>query len=82
MAFEQKDNSGSLFKNEKKEKETHPNMRGSAKIDGIEYWVSGWTKEGKNGKWISLSFKPKEETPPQAKKPTSKFDDMASDIPF
>ena len=62
MSYEPKDMSGSLFKNQKREKDTHPNMTGSALIDGVEYWVSGWTKESeKAGKWISLSFKPKEE---------------------
>ena len=57
MAFEQKDNSGSLFKNDKKEKDSHPNAKGSAKIGGVEYWVSAWTKKDKNGNpWQSLSF--------------------------
>ena len=62
MAYETKELSGSLFKNEKREKDTHPNMTGSAKIDGVDYWVSAWTKEGKKGKWISLAFKKKEGT--------------------
>ena len=61
MAYQQKENSGSLFKNDKREKETHPNATGTALIGGVEYWVSAWTKDGKNGKWQSLSFKPKEE---------------------
>lgn len=45
MAFEQKDNSGSLFRNDKKEKPSHPNARGRAKIGGVEYFVDAWTKE-------------------------------------
>ena len=61
MAFEQRDNSGVLFKNEKREKDSHPNATGHAMIDGVEYWVSAWTKDGKNGKFQSLSFKKKEE---------------------
>ena len=63
MAYEHKENSGSIFKNEKREKETHPNMTGTALIGGVEYWVSAWTKEGAKGKWISLAFKPKEAKP-------------------
>jgi hypothetical protein len=59
--FEQKDNSGSLFKNERREKDTHPHATGSATIAGVEYWVSAWTKEGKNGKFQSLAFKVKVE---------------------
>jgi hypothetical protein len=60
MAYEQKELSGSLFKNEKKLTDNHPNMTGSALIDGKEYWVSAWTKEGSKGRWQSLSFTPKE----------------------
>lgn len=57
MAFELKENSGSLFKNDRREKDTHPNARGQAKIDGKLYWVSAWTKETKSGeKYQSLSF--------------------------
>ena len=60
MAYEQRELQGSLFKNEKKEKDNHPNMTGSALIDGVEYWVSAWTKTGGKGKWISLAFKAKD----------------------
>lgn len=60
MAYEQRELQGSLFKNTKKEKDSHPNMTGTALIDGVEYWVSGWTKEGNGGKWISLAFKAKD----------------------
>jgi len=84
MAYEMKENSGSLFKNDKREKDTHPNATGSALIDGVEYWVSAWTKEGANGKWQSLAFNRKEEKPAQA--PTrarqNARDDIESDIPF
>jgi hypothetical protein len=59
--YEQRDNSGTLFKNEKREKDTHPHATGSALIEGVEYWVSAWTKEGKNGKFQSLAFRRKEE---------------------
>jgi hypothetical protein len=60
MAFEQRDNSGALFKNEKREKDTHPNARGTAMIDGVMYEISAWTKETKNGdKFQSLTFKKK-----------------------
>lgn len=61
MAYEQRDNSGSIFKNDKKEKDTHPDRTGSAMIDGKQYWVSGWVKQDRNGNpWMSLAFKPKE----------------------
>ena len=39
MAYEQKENSGAIFKNEKREKDTHPNMTGTALIGGVEYFI-------------------------------------------
>jgi hypothetical protein len=60
MAYEQRELSGSIFKNEKKTTDNHPNMTGSALIDGKEYWVSAWTKDGAKGRWQSLAFTPKD----------------------
>jgi len=63
MAFEQKDNSGSIFVNDNKTQDTHPDRSGSAKIDGVDYWVNGWlrktTKAGEP--YLALSFKAKTE---------------------
>ena len=54
-------NSGALFKNTRKEKETHPDFTGSGNIDGKEVWLNGWRKTDKNGNpFISMSFKPKD----------------------
>lgn len=46
MAYEQREGSGSLFKNDRKEQPNHPDYKGSALIGGVEYWVSAWIKEG------------------------------------
>lgn len=63
----QKDNQGALFLNDKREKETHPNLKGSVIIKGVEYWVSAWNNTSKKGdKYISLSFTEKEN---QSQKP-------------
>jgi hypothetical protein len=61
MAFEHRENSGTLFKNERREKETHPHARGEALIGGVLYEVSAWTKEGAKGRFQSLAFKVKEQ---------------------
>lgn len=76
---------GILSKNEDKQKDTHPDYKGSLNVNGVDLWVSGWikTSEKTGKKFMSLSVKPKEEKPvKQASKPKSSgFDDM-DDAPF
>lgn len=61
MSYQQRPNSGSLFRNDRKEEDNHPDHTGTCLIDGTEYYISAWVKEGRNGgrKYFSLSFKPK-----------------------
>ena len=60
--YQQKDNSGALFKNDKKESDSHPDYKGSAMIDGTEYWVSGWINTSNAGtKYMKFSYSPKEQ---------------------
>lgn len=56
MAFVPKEGSGSLFKNTRKTTETHPDYTGSMMVNGKEHWLSAWVKEGKNGKFFSVSL--------------------------
>lgn len=59
--YQQKDNSGALFANTKREKDSHPNATGSAMIGGVEYWVSAWTNKSEKGTvYQGLKFEPKE----------------------
>tara|TARA_R110000868_G_scaffold371564_1_gene635274 strand:- start:411 stop:653 length:243 start_codon:yes stop_codon:yes gene_type:complete len=80
MAYEIRELSGSLFKNEKKTEEKHPQMQGSCLIEGVEYWVSAWTKEGAKGRWQSLAFKRKDAKPDAKPAPASIDDDDS--VPF
>lgn len=80
--MEKKDNSGALFKNERKTKDTHPSHTGKVTIAGVEYWISAWVKEGSKGRYFSLSFKPKEERQEQPAKQSQPVFDDNSEIPF
>lgn len=53
-------NRWTLNKNDRKEKDTHPDYRGSINVDGVDYWLDGWIKDGANGKFISGSLKRKD----------------------
>lgn len=74
MAFEIRPNSGSLWKNDKKEKdnpehEKFPDSTGQGVIEcphcGKSWgaWLNGWRKVSKkdNTQYLSLSFKPKDQ---------------------
>lgn len=90
MAYEQRDNSGSLFKNDRKEKETHPDYKGSCMVGGVEMWMSAWLKTSGNGtKFMSFSFQPKDQQQapvrqaPARQAPAPQADpDFDSDLPF
>lgn len=83
MAFEQRDNSGALFKNDKGDNEKRPDYRGDAMIGGVSYEMSAWIKDGKRGKFMSVSFKVKGEQTQQQEKPAATgFDENLGEIPF
>lgn len=84
-------NRGSIWKNDKKETDRHPDFTGSLNVGGVEYWVSAWKRDPNgNPKAPALSFsvKAKDEAQQQgiaqakdaATQPTNdSFDDS---IPF
>lgn len=70
MAFEQKPNTGAMFRNTQKKSDNHPDMRGDVYLDRtfllnlmhknsnplIKVSISGWSKESAAGKkYLSLS---------------------------
>jgi hypothetical protein len=57
---EQRELSGVLSRNRKRETDKQPEFKGSAMIDGVAYWLSAWVKEGQDGKFFSLAFMRKE----------------------
>lgn len=54
-------NRWTLFRNERKDKPSQPEFTGSINIDGVEYWLNAWTKEGNGKKFFSGTVKPKEQ---------------------
>lgn len=78
--YEQRDMSGVLFKNEEKQTPKHADYRGEAKINGEDFWLSAWIKEGKKGKFMSIAIKPKQDA--QGKRQGGKQVDDGGDIPF
>lgn len=73
---------GALFKNDRKEKPSHPDYKGDVTINGRKFWLSGWIKTSeKNGqKFMSLAFREAEEqqAKPRPKAPAN----TDRDIPF
>jgi hypothetical protein len=62
VAYEQKPNTGTLFKNDQKNSDKHPSYKGSAVIDGTDYWVSLWknTSEKTGEPILKLAFEKKQ----------------------
>ena len=84
-----KTNTGAIWRNEKKERDTHPDFTGSLDVDGVEYWVNAW-KRGPDAKErspaLKFSLKRKEEKKTWADREPGQDDDKGDfpndDIPF
>ena len=63
MAFENKELSGALFKNENKTPNSkQPDFTGSIKIEGVDYRLAGWMTESRGGTaYVSLKATSPEE---------------------
>lgn len=55
--MENKNNSGSLFRNDKKGKEFAPDYSGKAVVDSKEYKIAGWINKSKaGGNYLRILF--------------------------
>ncbi len=81
------DNTGTLGRNKKKEKSTHPDHKGQCLIEGKPYWISAYvnTNRDTGEKFFKLYFKPREagstQPEPPAEPPPASLDD-SPEIPF
>ena len=82
--FVLRENSGNLFKNTDTDHDTDRDYRGELNVEGREFWVSDWVKNGKKGKFLSLAVKLKEQarrTGPGGARSSLK-DGLEDEIPF
>ena len=79
MAYVPKEGSGSLFKNDRKVSDTHPDFTGSIMLNGKEHYLSAWVKESKKGKFFSVSVGKVKE---QKNFKEAGISDIESDYPF
>jgi hypothetical protein len=81
-------NRGSVWKNEDRKSDSHPQFKGSAEVDGVEYWVSGWLrKPAANPKApaMNFSFSVKENQPhsqPPQQRPTNQNANGSQKSPY
>ena len=80
--MEKRDNSGVLFKADKTDNDRAPQYKGNINVDGKDYWISAWVKEGKSGKFMGLAVAPKEEykAKPSERSKATNFD--SDEMPF
>lgn len=82
-------NSGILFKNDRKQGEKDRDYRGDGEVtcpvceSRIALWLSGWIRTGRKGKFLGLSFKPKDRADAISTEPAARSEqERDRDIPF
>lgn len=66
-----------LFQNDKGDNDRGPDRTGTLNVNGVEYEMSGWIKQGKRGPFLSGRIKPK----PKSQRTAGKSSDD-TDRPF
>ena len=54
--MELKQNAGVIFKNDRKQRDSHPDYKGEIDVNGERFEIALWVKEGKKGKFFSASI--------------------------
>jgi hypothetical protein len=74
--FQQKPNTGTAFNNDKKGNDKAPDLRGTLNVEGKEYNIALWNKQGKKGPFYSIAISEPRVTQQQVK------DNDPQDLPF
>jgi hypothetical protein len=85
MAEYDNTNTFTLFVNDKGDNDKRPDRTGTLNVDGVEYYIDGWIKQGKNGPFLSGKIKRKDATKSQMKRVDAQRAPAVSpdaDIPF
>ena len=83
--MEQKQNTGAIFKNDKKTSQNHPDYKGKINVEGKDFDVALWLKESAKGvKYFSVSIsEPYVQTTPHVQpERTPTGDSVDDDLPF
>lgn len=83
MAEYDNNNQIAIWKNDNREKETHPHYKGNGMVDGTEYWVSAWRAAedaSPNAPVLKIRLTAKDAAP--AKSAPAKKADPNEDIPW
>lgn len=85
-------NRGSIWKNDRKEKDTHPDFTGTLNVEGVEYFFDAWKRKPDakpTAPALTFSVKRKDKQPNltaasvDARNEPARFDDFKDDlIPF
>lgn len=84
------DNSGALFRNDRKEKDNHPDHKGSAEIicphcgKKSEWWLAAWVRTAKNSgaRFFSIAFTDKAAQEQKQQAQNFSAFDKDEDVPF
>jgi hypothetical protein len=74
-------NTGVLFTNDRKQNDKQPDYTGNINIDGKEFWLSAWNKQGSKEAFFSIAVKPKDDAATGASKAQQAKDSVPDDLP-